>query len=214
MKLHQRCLSALFVIGAIAGGQSITYAAPIYNDTFPGVRRPAPQPAATLRQQRPDQTQEMYQTGRSFFIHPPQLLRVTASQVGSNLASTYEVSLKVPEDAGQGLKAIKISQSSNLEVINFNVSQSQALVRRQDGADSPLALASVGGPQMAQPGEVTVVFEQPVMPGSMVTVMIPTLANPTFGGVYEFGVTAYPSGDNPLGQFLGLRRINFYGNSN
>jgi hypothetical protein len=58
------------------------------------------------------------------------------------------------------------------------------------------------------------VFDQPVMPGNTVTVMIPTSANPSFGGVYEFGVTAYPEGDNPLGQFLGLRRINLYGNSN
>jgi hypothetical protein len=134
--------------------------------------------------------------------------------VGPNLASTYEVRLNVPEDAGRGLKAIKFSQSSNLEAINFDLNQSKAMARSQGGMDAPIALASVGGPEMAQPGEVTVVFDQPVMPGNTVTVMIPTSANPSFGGVYEFGVTAYPEGDNPLGQFLGLRRINLYGNSN
>jgi Protein of unknown function (DUF2808) len=33
------------------------------------------------------------------------------------------------------------------------------------------------------------------------------------GGVYEFGVTAYPTNQDGLGQFLGYGRINFYGSN-
>lgn len=72
------------------------------------------------------------------------------------------------------------------------------------------AFASTGG-QPARPGEVTLVFDQPVQPGSTVTVALAVQQNPSWGGVYEFGVTVYPVGKHGLGQFLGYRRINFYG---
>jgi len=75
-----------------------------------------------------------------------------------------------------------------------------------------IPLMPIGG--AAKPGEITVVFEQPVQPGNTVTVAIAAKANPNFGGSYEFGVTAYPVGDNSMGLFLGYGRINFYGNSN
>ena len=49
---------------------------------------------------------------------------------------------------------------------------------------------------------------------TVITVAIESQRNPSWSGVYEFGVTAYPTGENGLGQFLGYGRINFYGNSN
>jgi acyl dehydratase len=61
------------------------------------------------------------------------------------------------------------------------------------------------------PGTTTVVFEQPVQPGTTVTVAVDAKANPGFGGIYEFGVTAYPEGDQVVSQFLGYGRIAFQG---
>jgi hypothetical protein len=84
--------------------------------------------------------------------------------------------------------------------------------RLAKGTEIPLA--SIGSNQPKNTGEITIAFEQPVQPGQTVTVAVKSEANPTFGGVYLFGVTAYPAGESSLGQFLGYGRINFYGSSN
>jgi hypothetical protein len=156
----------------------------------------------------------MSSNGQTFFYHPPSLTRVAASQIGAHLPSTYEFTVTVPANAGQPLKAITIAQAKNLERISFDTSRSQAFAGNRFAAGPMIPLASVGGTQPMNPSEVTVVFDQPVQPGSTVTVAIEAKENPQFGGVYEFGVTAYPAGENGLGQFLGYGRINFYGNSN
>jgi Protein of unknown function (DUF2808) len=54
------------------------------------------------------------------------------------------------------------------------------------------------------------VFDQPVQPGSVVTLALQVDANPQIAGIYQFGVTAFPVGENSTGQFLGVERINFY----
>jgi Protein of unknown function (DUF2808) len=141
-------------------------------------------------------------------------MRVAATQIGADTPSTYEFTLTVPQDAGQPLKAVTIAQANNLETVKFDVSQSKAYVGERFASSSEIRLASVGGEQPTNPGEVTIVFDQPVQPGSTVTVALAAQRNPNWGGVYEFGVTAYPVGENGRGQFLGFGRINFYGNSN
>ncbi|WP_245939836.1 DUF2808 domain-containing protein [Stenomitos frigidus] len=107
-----------------------------------------------------------------------------------------------------------IAQAFNVETVQFDVGKSQAFEGGRFAADPAIPLASVGGEQPTNPGEVTIVFEQLVAPDSTVTVAIPVRANPSWSGVYEFGVTAYPveAADN-RGQFLGYGRINLHGNS-
>lgn len=149
-----------------------------------------------------------------FFSNPPQLIRFMASQVGANASSTYEFTLTVPKDAGQPLRAVKVVQAENVETIKFNIGSSRAFTGDRLTTSSEIRLASVGGEQPANSGEVTIVFDQPVQPGSIVTVALAAQRNPNWPGVYLFGVTAYPAGEHGLGQFLGYGRINFYGNSN
>ena len=45
--------------------------------------------------------------------------------------------------------------------------------------------------------EITVEFQQPIPPGNNLTVGLKPRRNPDYGGVYLFGVTAYPAGENP-----------------
>ncbi|MBD1848117.1 DUF2808 domain-containing protein [Cyanobacteria bacterium FACHB-63] len=153
-------------------------------------------------------------TGQTFFSHPPTLIRVESSQRGVSTPSTYEFTLTVPQDAGQPLKAVTINQAENVETIKFNVSDSKAYVGGRLTADSEIRLASIGGDQPAISGQGTIVFDQPVSPGSTVTIALSAQKNPASSGIYLFGVTAYPDGENGLGQFLGYRRIHFSGNSN
>jgi hypothetical protein len=157
-------------------------------------------------------SQSSLSNGKTFFSHPPRLVRVNASQKEAYAPSTYEFTLTLPSDAGQPLKAVRIAQERNLETVKFDISRSKAFVGERFAAGPEIPLASMGGAQPA-PGEATIVFDQPVQPGSTVTVAFEAEANPGLGGVYEFGVTAFPDGENGLGQSLGLGRLNLYGTS-
>jgi hypothetical protein len=57
---------------------------------------------------------------------------------------------------------------------------------------------------------VSVTFDPPVPPGTVVTLGLKAERNPRSGGVYLFGVTAFPPGESAYGQFLGYGRFNFY----
>nr|WP_199755917.1 DUF2808 domain-containing protein [Chroococcidiopsis cubana] len=45
-------------------------------------------------------------------------------------------------------------------------------------------------------------------PGTTVTVALRAKRNPS-GGIYLFGVTAFPTGEKSSGQFLGYGRLHF-----
>jgi hypothetical protein len=154
------------------------------------------------------------QAGQTFFHHPPHLDRTAAFPNVGYVPSTYEFTLTVPEDAGQPLKAVTIMQRTNVETIEFDATHSRAFISKGRAMGSEIQLASIGGNQPAHPGEVTIVFEQPVQPGTTVTIALAARRNPMWNGVYLFGVTAYPDGENGLGQFLGYGRLSFYGSSN
>jgi Protein of unknown function (DUF2808) len=48
-----------------------------------------------------------------------------------------------------------------------------------------------------------------VMPGTTFTVAVEAERNPIHGGIYQFGVTAYPVGEGTTGQYLGTGRVTF-----
>lgn len=156
-------------------------------------------------------TQQRLANGQTFFSNPPRLVQLIASQRQANAPSTYAVTLRVPVDAGQPLKAVKIAQELNLSTVKFALDRSKAFTGEYFAAGTEIPLVNVGG--QSAPGEAMVVFAQPVQPGSSVTITFETNANPEAGGIYEFGITAFPDGENGLGQFLGLRRISFQNSS-
>lgn len=102
----------------------------------------------------------------------------------------------------------------NPEQIPFEMSQSRAFAGPHFAQGPELPLAHVGGSAPSNSNDVTIVFDQPVQPGSTVTVALQSTQNPSRGGVYLFGVTAYPVGTSTLGQFLGYSRVQIYDNSN
>jgi hypothetical protein len=217
MQFHKLVLSAILTIATAVGLPASTYAAPQYN-------RIAQEIGLKIARSQADQFQTdqprlhaedsaVNQAGQTFFNHPPQLIRAAASQTGEYVSSIYRFTLTIPQDAGQPLKAVTITQVENLETVKFNISNSKAFLGQRLTADSAIPLASVGGDQPSKPGEVTLVFDQSVQPGNTVTVALAVRRNPSRGGIYLFGVTAYPAGENGLGQFLGYGRISFDDNS-
>jgi hypothetical protein len=210
MQFHKLIINVTLAIAATIGLQSVAHASTKYGS----IKQLEQQLAQSQTTQPEPQAKSTFvnQDGQTFFSHPPALIRASSSQLGSYVPSTYTFTLIIPQDAGQPLKAVTIAQATNVETIKFDVSNSRAFLGTRVASGSEIKLASVGSGQ-SKPGEVTIVFEQPVQPGSTVTVALAAQKNPGWQGVYLFGVTVYPAGENGLGQFLGYGRINFYGNS-
>ena len=212
MKFNKLTVNVTLAIATAASLQSVTHAS-IQGDFIAKQSGQQKNQIQVIQPNSPTESPATRRAGQSFFSHPPQLTRAAATQTGEGISSTYEFTLTVPQNAGQPLKAVKIAQAENLETVSFDVSHSKAFIGERLIASAEIRLASVGGEQPSNPGEVTIVFDQPVQPGSTVTVALAAQRNPNRGGVYLFGVTAYPVGENGLGQFLGYGRINFYDNS-
>jgi hypothetical protein len=214
MRFPQLSLYALVTIAAIAGTQSIALSQPSFkNPTHPTLSDLSSPSTAATPTIEAVQPQANSGTGQMFFSHAPTLVRVNALQKAAYTPSTYEFTISVPSDAGTPLQAVRIVQEENISTAKFNIGKSKAFGGERYAAGPELRLASVGG---AQPpaGEATIVFDQPVQPGTTVTIALDVRANPTFGGVYEFGVTAFPAGPAGEGLFLGYGRINVYSGGN
>lgn len=124
--------------------------------------------------------------------------------------ATYHFTLKVPQNAGESLKAVTIVQHEGPDTVVFQEDKSRAFAGGSFAGGPQVPLASVGGPQPLDINEETVVFDFPVPPGSTVTVALTPKRNPDRAGVYLFGVTAYPVGESSSGQFLGYGRLHFF----
>ncbi|KAI9130060.1 DUF2808 domain-containing protein (plasmid) [Acaryochloris sp. CCMEE 5410] len=153
-------------------------------------------------------TAVQFPDGRTAFNSPPRLIEAESSYTQQNVPSTYYFTLKIPANAGEPLKAIKIAQRENVETISYGGNSTRAFQGSRWARGTQFSLTPVGG--STEPGAMTVVFDSPVQPGETITVALKAKNNPTFGGIYHFGVTAYPAGDKSIGQFLGYARLSFY----
>jgi hypothetical protein len=147
-------------------------------------------------------------SGQVFFDQAPRLVRAATSSSSSSAPATYQFTLKVPENAGAPLQAVTIRQRENLETIEIDADESRAFEGDSFAGGPRLSLASVGGPDLPE-GETTVMFDPPIEPGKTVTISLEAERNPLLGGIYLFGVTAYPTGDQTNGLFLGYGRLMF-----
>jgi len=144
---------------------------------------------------------------KTFFDRSPRLTRVASSNTTANLPATYQFTISLPEDAGEPLQAVTITQHKNLERIKFDLNQSSAFIGNSFTGGPAISLANVGGNQSSDANEVTVVFDEPVLPGNEVTVSLKAKRNPQAGGVYLFGVTAFSVGEDSPGLYLGSRDL-------
>lgn len=147
--------------------------------------------------------------GERAFEKGPRLIRTAATSNSSNSSTAkYQFTIKVPEDAGEALKAVRIQQKG-FDSVEFKHAKSSAFKGDSLAGGSNLSLAAIGGNDF-ESGEATIVFDPPVEPGNTVTVSLKPKRNPFSGGVYQFGVTAFPTGENSRGLYLGSGRIRIY----
>lgn len=144
--------------------------------------------------------------GQYAFDRAPRVVRLS-----SNLSQTYQsrdtyrLVIAVPEDAGAPLQAIRITQRNDQEAIAFQPQKTQIFV---NNSATEIPQVNVGGTE--NPNELLIILHHPVQPGQTVTFHLKPEQNPAQDGVYLLGVTAYPSGENSPGLFLGYSRLTFH----
>jgi hypothetical protein len=144
-------------------------------------------------------------------VEAPRLLKVSGLHLEASGAGTFYFTISVPVSYGKALEAIRISQIPEGDrLINFDANQSKVVVGQRMARNSEvIPLSAIGGPEDEKTGAVTLAFAQPVMPGTTFTVAVEAERNPIQGGIYQFGVTAYPVGEGTTGQYLGTGRVTF-----
>ncbi len=147
--------------------------------------------------------------GTVFFASPPRLEGASVSQNAAYFGgASYFFTLTVPETAGEPLQKVMIAPEVNVSRAYFDLSETQAYegTRRRSGAKLPIRDVTITPENRG----VTVTFDPPVPAGKTITIELYADRNPDTGGVYLYGITAYPAGEKAHGQFLGYGRIHIY----
>ena len=157
-------------------------------------------------------TQAVQLRGTVYFAYPPDLVAATTTFKGVNMwGATYYFTISVPENAGEPLQRVTITQQEGADNIRFNLEDSRAFVGTRNRKGERLTLGEVTKERDTR--TVFINFDPPVTPGKMVTIGLRPVKNPRTSGVYLFGVTAFPVGEKSHGQFIGFGRLHFYGDS-
>ncbi|WP_421657683.1 DUF2808 domain-containing protein [Leptothermofonsia sp. ETS-13] len=147
--------------------------------------------------------------GTTYFLNPPRLLSAFSSQDGTYIwGATYYFTLNLPENAGRPLQKIAIVQEGGLGRPLFDADNTRAFegTRNRPGTNLPIKQVEFNPDFPA----LTVEFEQPILPGTTVTIRLYPVRNPGIAGTYLYGVTAFPTGERPYGQYLGVGQIRIY----
>lgn len=147
--------------------------------------------------------------GTIYFAVPPRLVEATTTfKETYSWNAIYYFTLSVPADAGEGLERVTIAQGEGAERIRYDLEATRAFGGTRDDLGQEFRLRSATEDREAR--SISVVFDEPVEPGKMVTIALRPYQNPRYEGVYLFGVTAFPKGEKAFGQFLGFGRFHFY----
>lgn len=144
--------------------------------------------------------------GMVHFIQPPALMQVLIVPHQRNVPSTYYFTIEVPANAGESLQRLTISEQTGVDGISYDLQKTRAFEARPLGQQIPVDSVMLDPKSRT----VSITFSTPVSPGRTVTVALRTFRNPFMDGVYGFGVTAFPPGENAHGQFLGFRQVHLY----
>lgn len=149
--------------------------------------------------------------GTVYFNHPPRLISATTTRNSAYAWNAkYYFTLNVPENAGEPLQQVAIAQYQGFDDVRFNLEKTQAFEGTYRDKVSPFTIATVT--RIEDAGPIQIAFDPPVPAGKTVTIALHAIRNPTDGGIYQFGVTAFPAGEKSYGQFLGFARLHFYRN--
>lgn len=145
--------------------------------------------------------------GTIYFAQPPDLVAATTTFRNPGVWAKYYFTIRLPDNAGEPLQRVTLTQREGLEDIRFDLEDSYAFEGTRSDKGQRLKLGEVTRDRQTQ--TVSVTFDPPISPGKTVTLLLRPVHNPLRGGVYLFGVTAFPAGEKSKGQFLGFGRLEF-----
>jgi hypothetical protein len=147
--------------------------------------------------------------GRIFFERSPTLVNFSATfQSVRTWGAKYYLTIALPSDLGAPLGRVTIQQQPNIQTIAFLVDQTFAFLGDRNQRGQELTLKSTTFDPNTN--TITVIFDPPVPPGNTVSIGLKPVQNPDYGGIYQFGITAYPPGENSPGLYLGVGRLAIY----
>ena len=155
--------------------------------------------SSTLAVQFPD--------GTVSFEQAPRLVeaKTTFNNVGA-WGAKYYFTIELPSDAGEPLQKVTLNLRQGADDIRFRIDDTFAFIGPPNGDREMLTQTAT----IDEDDTISVVFEPPISPGTTFTVGLRPRRNPDLGGVYLFGVTAFPAGEKPYGLYLGPGRLQFY----
>ncbi len=145
--------------------------------------------------------------GTVYFTQPPSLVKAITTFRNPGVPATYYFTLDLPATAGEPLQRVTFKQQQGSEDIGFNLKHSEAEAEAPSQPRQKLNLGEVTSDPKSH--TVSVTFDPPVSPGRTIIIGLHPVGNPLFGGVYLFGVIAFPVGEKVHGQFLGYGRLQF-----
>lgn len=148
---------------------------------------------------------EVSTTDINFFRASPRLTRSHPTYTFPDVISTYIFEIEIPENAGNNVQKIVINQQINTETITFFPDKTKTFILNQ--GNKSLDVNSTLNVTNNQ-NEIMINLLQPAKPGQKLRLAIQA-RNPLYGGIYQFGVTVYPEGNNPQSLYLGIARFHF-----
>ncbi len=147
--------------------------------------------------------------GTTYFLSPPRLLGAISSQDGTYIwGATYYFTLKLPENAGEPLQKVAIAQQGGLGRPLFDINNTEVFEGTRDRPGQRLPIQNIE--LDAEVPALSIQFAQPILPGKTITIRLYPVRNPGVAGIYLYGVTAFPLGKKPHGQYLGVGQIRIY----
>ena len=146
--------------------------------------------------------------GTIHFAQPPRLVDTVANFRATYTPNTiYYFTLDIPAEAGEPLQRVAITKTEGGGDIYYRLDRCRAFEGTFYRKGNGIAIAEMIVDR--ETGTVSFVFDPPIPPGKTITLGLRSLRNPNIPGVYLFGITAFPAGEQPSGQFLGFGRIHF-----
>lgn len=152
------------------------------------------------------------QDGTVYFAKPPRLVKAVTTRSETNVwSATYYFTLSLSPDAGVPLERVTITKTEGAGDIRYSPEETIAFEGTHRDKGQQLTVGEVAIDKETR--SVLVTLNPPVPPGKTVTIGLRPVRNPKNGGIYLFGVTAFPAGEKPYGHFLGYGRLHFYDGS-
>lgn len=148
--------------------------------------------------------------GTLWFDRAPRLVAATTTFDNVDVwGATYYFTINLPPKAGEPLKRVVINQIEGLDDIEYQLKDTSAFEGMPRSKGKKVTLGEVTMNQEKR--TISVTFDPPVQPGTTVTVGLVPVRNPLTDGVYLFGVTTFPAGEERRnGLYLGVGRLQFY----